>query len=323
MNDTAAVRFGLVTGSEPPGLSKDGQLLAGELRACGHTAEPVVWTDVEPTSAGVDVLIFRSCWAYHERPDRFREWVASAQEAGVTLLNPPEAVQWNMHKRYLRDLTEAGVDVLPTAWMPKSSERTLRSVLEEHGWERAVIKPAVGTSSAGVWRTSLTDADTDQPRFEQALAESDILVQEFAPEIRDGELSFVFLGGNYSHATRSVPPSDEFRSHPSFGGSTQSYSPEDWIVREAREVLLEASTVLDLPVERLPYARVDGLERDGTFELMELELIEPYLGLERNAGSVARFVDVVFSSLDIDEGPENSEPPRKSAGNGRTPSNEQ
>lgn len=300
MTDTWNVRFGLVTGPEPSGFSKDGEHLAHQLRKRGHTAEPIVWTEDEPSWRELDVLIVRSCWDYHEQPNRFREWLESANEAGVTLLNPLDAIRWNMHKRYLRDLAESGVEVLPTEWISQSSDVTLRSVLERNDWERAVVKPAIGTSSTGVWRTTLTEATADQPQFERALASQDILVQQFAHEITAGELSFVFLGGSYSHAIRSIPSSDEFRSHPSFGGSTRSYSPHDSLVDEAKDVLIKASEILEIPVEQLPYARIDVLERDGTLELMELELIEPYLGLDRKPGSPAMFANAIISSLGLD-----------------------
>ncbi|WP_255192539.1 hypothetical protein [Natronobeatus ordinarius] len=53
---------------------------------------------------------------------------------------------------------------------------------------------------------------------------------------------------------------------------------------------------MGLEPERPCYARVDGLERGGAFELMELELIEPYLGLVRS-GAVERFADEIEAAL--------------------------
>ena len=311
MTDSARLRFGIVTGRDPAGLSRDGELLAGELRDRGHTAEPVVWTADDPGPGSFDALVLRSCWAYHEQPDRFRDWLDAASDAGLAVLNPLDAVRWNVHKSYLRDLAETGVDVVPTEWVPASSDADLRSVLAANGWERAVVKPAIGTSSTGVWRTSLEAAPSEQSRFDATLAEGDALVQQFAPEIADGELSFVFLGGQYSHATKCFPADDEFRSHPSFGGTVRPYAPAGLTREAARDVLLEASDLLGIPLDRLPYARVDGLRRNGTFELMELELIEPYLGLERASGAASRFADAVLSALGSERRSARSTPNRE------------
>lgn len=55
------------------------------------------------------------------------------------------------------------------------------------------------------------------------------------------------------------------------------------------DIIAQAKEVLDaVPYDdRLLYARVDGVIRDGEFLLMELEVIEPYLFLEfgTNAGA--------------------------------------
>jgi len=42
------------------------------------------------------------------------------------------------------------------------------------------------------------------------------------------------------------------------------------------------------------YARVDGLEIDGVFTLMELELIEPSLFLATDPGAPARFAQAIL-----------------------------
>jgi hypothetical protein len=59
-------------------------------------------------------------------------------------------------------------------------------------------------------------------------------------------------------------------------------------MRQATEAILRA-----LPVAPL-YARIDGLERDGHFELMEVEVIEPYLFFPGSGeAAVERYVQAV------------------------------
>ncbi|MUV85029.1 hypothetical protein GJ631_00120 [Natronomonas sp. CBA1123] len=287
---------GIVTGEKAPSLTDDGQALAAELSTRGMDAEPVVWSDNEADSTALDAVLFRSCWQYHRRPDAFRRWLDALDSAGVPAFNPTSVVRWNMHKSYLRDLADAGVDIVPTTEVPAASDRELASILEGNDWAEAVVKPAVGTSSAGVWRVSraaAADSDT-QGRFERARSEGDLLVQKYLPEIFDGERSLVFFGGEYSHASIRRPAKDDFAAN----DAVEPYNPHEATIATAESVLVAARKHLGLAPEALPYARVDGIVRDGEFLLSELELIEPFLGLDRSAGAVDRFADAVEAAIE-------------------------
>ncbi len=60
----------------------------------------------------------------------------------------------------------------------------------------------------------------------------------------------------------------------------------------------QASAILARIAGRLLYARVDGIERDGDFVLMELELNEPYLFLSFGDGAASRFADAIVRILE-------------------------
>jgi glutathione synthase/RimK-type ligase-like ATP-grasp enzyme len=287
-----SLRVGVVTGPRNPDLTAGARELVAEFERRGATAAPAVWTDDDEENwPDFDVLLLRSCWDYHERIDDFRDWLETVEEAGVTVLNPPDAVRWNVHKFYLRDLADAGVPVLETAFVERGSDRRLEGVLADRGWAEAVVKPAVATSSAGAWRASR--ADPDEQRFEDAVAAADTLVQRFAPEIRDGERSLAFFGGEFAHAARRLPASDDFRAHHRFGGDSTRYDPAEETVEQAAGALAAARDHLGVSATGLPYARVDGVLRDGRFVLMELELVEPYLWLGEADGAVEGLADAV------------------------------
>jgi glutathione synthase/RimK-type ligase-like ATP-grasp enzyme len=292
----------VVTGEKRPELTADGQSLMVALRERGFDATPAVWSDPDVEWTDFDVALLRSCWDYHEAIDAFRELIADLEAAGVTLRNPAEVIRWNVHKTYLRDLADAGVPTLETAWVEASDEADvdLEALLRDRGWEQAVVKPAVGTRAVGTWRTSIDEASEHQDRFDARRESGDVLVQAFAPEIRDGERSLVFFGGEFSHASNAVPAPDDFRSHHSFGGTNEPYDPPRSIVEQGREIVRRASDVHGIDPVALPYARVDGIERDGEFRLIELELIEPFLGLERADGAVDRFADAIERSLRLE-----------------------
>lgn len=297
MAATNPTRIGIVTGDAAPGLTDDGRAVRSGLEGRGHDVDTLLWHRTDQDWDSLDVLLVRSCWEYHEEPSTFLELLRAATEAGVTVLNPPEVIRWNMHKSYLVELDSAGIAVAPTVCVEQGADRTLADVLDEAGWTDAVVKPAIGTSSEGVWRVQTPVPERATARFESALGDGDLLVQQFLPEIAAGELSFVFFGGEYSHANRTIPEVDDFRAHGTFGASSEGYSPAPKLVADAREALAAAADALSRRPADLVYARVDGVRRNGEFTLLELELIEPYLGLSRSTGAVERFVDGIEHAI--------------------------
>ncbi|WP_241881450.1 RimK family alpha-L-glutamate ligase [Halorubrum sp. Ib24] len=278
-------------------MTEDGQALQTELRNRGLSAESVLWTDSTVEWDSFDAVLVRSCWEYHTQLDAFQNWLDRIENADVVLLNSADTIRWNHHKFYLRDLEQSGVSILPTTWIERTTEIDLRTVLEYNGWQEAVVKPAVGTSSAGIWRTSHDEAQNHQQRLEDLVSNSDVLVQQFAPEIDDGERSLVFFEGSFSHATKQVPSSDDFRAHPNYGGISEPYKPSHKIVEQAEAVLEAAGKELGISPFNFTYARVDGIERGSEFLLMELELIEPYLSLDAGEDAVAAFADAIEAGL--------------------------
>ncbi len=297
MPSTDVHRIGIVTGEVAPDLSDDGQKLQSVLQARGFDVEPVVWDESSVEWATYDVLVVRSCWHYHIRPAQFRAWLETVDALDVVVLNPPNVCRWNMHKFYLRELEEAGVPVIPTEYVDRGSDVDLDALLERRGWTDAVVKPAVGTSADGVWRVTAPVGSDAIGRFQDHRSKADLLVQRFVPEIARGELSFVFFGGAYCHAFRSVPTTGDFRAHPNFGGTVEPLDPAPGLEVQAREVVSSACDLRSMDPASLAYARVDGVELAGEFTLMELELIEPYLGIGMSDGALDPFAETIVTTL--------------------------
>jgi len=282
---------GLVTCGAVPELTPDDQRLVTELARRGLAAVTLLWDDRTVAWERFDALVLRSCWDYHLRLKGFVEWLGRIEDSGARLWNPAPLVRRNLHKSYLRILSEAGVPIPPTIWLERGTHPTLSELLIERAWSEAVIKPAVSASAHRTWHAHLGDTPRLQSRLDEVLAECDVLVQRFEPAIRErGEWSLVFFGGRFSHAVIKRPRSDDFRVQEEHGGSAEpAVAPPD-LIRQGRRVLDE----IEGP---WLYARVDGIERDGVFTLLELELIEPVLFLAQDPRAAARFADALETLL--------------------------
>jgi hypothetical protein len=309
-------RVAIVTGEDAPDLTDDGTRLREQLQASGFAAEPVRWRDRTVDWEQFDAALVRSCWNYYTEPERFRRWIDTVERAGTTLLNPPAVIRWNMHKSYLQDLASRGIPIVPTELIETPHERSLAAILHDRGWQEAVVKPVVGTSAAGAWKTTIQAADADQARFEEPfraarrsgsaqpdpdaderLSERGALVQQFVPEVADGERSLVFFGGEFSHAWQRLSAPAEFGLTPNFDESQKRIDPSEDELGRATDALETAASILGIDRRSLPYARVDCVEREGEFLLMELELIEPYLKLGVAEGAVTRFATAVEAAV--------------------------
>jgi len=118
-----------------------------------------------------------------------------------------------------------------------------------------------------------------------------MLVQPYCPEIAsNGEWSLIFFDGTYSHAVLKKPVDGDFRVQRHFGGRPEAAAPSARLVDQATAILRKIGAPL-------LYARADGIERDGDFVLMELEVNEPYLFLSLSDDAAARFADAIVRLL--------------------------
>jgi glutathione synthase/RimK-type ligase-like ATP-grasp enzyme len=282
---TGAVQLiAFVTSEEWPDLTEDDRLAVREMERLGRRVVPAVWSGAVDWLE-FDLIVLRSCWDYHRRSAEFREWVQMLRDMGAPLVNSAPTVFWNLDKRYLLDLAAAGVAVIDTVLPAPGTD--LIDLMEERGWVRAVLKPAVSADGDGTLLIERQEAAGRQADLDALTDGAGALLQEFIPAIREaGELSFVFVSGAFSHCVRKLPASGDFRVQPRFGGSVEPWRPDDAVRRQAAAVL--AAT----PCEWI-YARVDGCLVDGRFRLMELELIEPSLFLSLEPSAPARFAEVL------------------------------
>ena len=269
---TCAELPSLVPGGPSPDLDPDSELLLPALEALGVEAAPAVWTDPGLDLGAFDVAVLRSTWDYHERPAEFLAWIESA--AGKTRLwNRPRTVAWNMDKRYLRELEAGGVPVIPTLWADGGDD--VAREIEQRDWDEVVVKPVVDLGAFNLVRITAGAAAS-----EVRSRSGPLLVQPYLKSLEaDGELSLVFVDGQFVHAIRKRPASGDFRVQPQYGGTaTPTEPPPEWEAIARRALCLAPEPWL--------YARVDMVGGpDGRPCVIELELIEPLLFLALSPGS--------------------------------------
>jgi len=256
------------------GLTQDEEaVLLNFLIEKGLDIEKVIWNDPGIDWSVYPVAILKSPWDYHEKLDDFNAWLDRLEGLGVSLMNPYHIIRWNSDKHYLQEVADAGFQVIRSSFLEKGEKKTLPHYFEELGNNKLIIKPCVSAGAKDTMILTPENAQEIENTLLSATRYDALIIQPFMDEVLDGEISFIFLGGVFSHSVVKVPRSGEFRVQHFFGGTIQPYTP-------AENVLKSAASFVDRFAKDCLYARVDGILVDGEFQLMELELIEPYLFLD-------------------------------------------
>ncbi|MFT4164659.1 MAG: hypothetical protein QM650_05410 [Microlunatus sp.] len=275
-------RVAVATYRPLPQLDEDGQRLLAGLRARGLEAEACVWDDPEVDWLDFDLVLLRSVWDYHRRWDEFAGWLTQVPE----LINSRSVVEWNADKRYLHDLADRGLPVVPTLYLVPGVDADL-SQLDRLGQAAdVVVKPAVSASAQDTYRCTISAADEAIRQITGSGRTA--LVQPYLTGVdRFGEISLVFLDGLYSHAFRRAPRlrRDHDQALPNHTEPT---------VASPAELDLGYRALQAAP-EPVSYARVDLLPGSGGQPVLsELELIEPGLRLDlAPSEAVDRFVAAI------------------------------
>ncbi len=283
-------RVALVTCSSLRELTDDDRPLIGELAKLAINAEPEVWDNPSADWSKYDLVLIRSTWDYYLNPAAFGAWVSRLESAGVVLWNPPEVVRVNSEKSYLRGLEVAGVSVAPTVWLERGVKANLEEILAGKGWTDAVVKPVVSAGAYRTYRVKRGDP-AGQAALAEVLTHAGAMIQPYLAEIAaEGEWSFIFLGGEFSHAVLKTPRAGDFRVQEEHGGRTAAVVPPAPLLAQARNAALAA------PGPWL-YARVDGVRRGHELVVVEIELIEPSLYLSYAPGAAGRLAAAVKARL--------------------------
>ncbi|GMN02729.1 RimK family alpha-L-glutamate ligase [Erythrobacter sp. MTPC3] len=217
---------------------------------------------------GLALVMLGTAWDYQDKAEAFLAKLEGLEKRGIIVCNSSSPVRWNASKTYLKELALRGARTIPTIWLNDVTPADAQSAMNEFECDTLVVKRQVGAGAI------------DQVLLRrEALPETGwtfghrAMLQPFLPAIaEEGELSFIFIDGAFSHALRKVPAAGDYRIQSLYGGIESVYAPS------ADEADAAAAIIRALPFPAPLYARIDMLRaEDGGLMVMEAEMIEPYL----------------------------------------------
>jgi glutathione synthase/RimK-type ligase-like ATP-grasp enzyme len=201
----------------------------------------------------------------------------------VPLLNLSHIIRWNADKHYLAEIEASGLSVTPTLFLEKGQEADLALCLDRFKTDKLVIKPCISGGSKHTFAINKEEIGETYTKLQPLLRQESFMVQPFLHQIQqEGEWSFVFFNGQFSHSLLKKAHPGDFRVQHYLGGSIHAGP-------APAHLLKEATAYVEAFAKDCLYARVDGLKVNNHFMLMELELIEPFLFLFTHPGSYENY----------------------------------
>ena len=274
----------------------DDRLLGDALRARGLSSVRVDWNRSDVDWSAFRCAMFRTTWNYFKKFPDFVAWLARVEDQ-TRILNVPSIVRWNWDKHYFADLEAQGIPVVPSRYIERGEARTLGDLLEETGWEDAIVKPCVSGGAYHTYRIHRGNAAEVDAAVRSLLDDGALLIQPFQHDIvRTGEDTLMVLGGTYTHAVRKKAKAGDFRVQDDFGGTVHRLEP----TREQMELAERAMAACAGDARPAPvYGRVDMVHgNDGRYAVMELELIEPELWLRYHPPAADVLADAITAWLE-------------------------
>lgn len=268
------------------GWTIDADLAFPFMRRLGWQIQPVPWRKAACDWNDFAAVYIGTPWDYPQSPLEFIELLETIERSHAVLVNDLALVRWTMHKTYLRDLCDRGIDVVPSSWFETYSAGLLRDAFARFAVDTVVVKPVVSTNATNTFVVGRDFSEELEVQLQTTFGNLACVIQPFIENIRhDGEYSLFYFDSEISHAIRKVPKQGDFRVQEEFGAGITAVQPEQALLDAGNKVLRE---VRPAPV----YARVDFVRSSaGRFLLMELELIEPSMYLRMDSAAPRRFAE--------------------------------
>jgi len=273
------------------GIENEDESLISFLASKDLEIEKVIWNNPKVNWESYDLALVKSPWDYFNLITDFYNWLDDLENKNIKLLNPIDIIKWNADKHYLNDIAQAGFKVTPSLYLTKGNDHSLNEYFAHFNTKKLIVKPVVSGGSKHTFMVTAANVDEVEEKLEGLLATEDFIIQPFLTAIEaEGEWSFVFFDGKFSHALLKKAKPGDFRVQSTFGGTVHPQIPSSQLLRQAQKYV-------DQFANNCLYARVDGTIIDQEFILMELELIEPFLFLATHPESFENYYEALIKLI--------------------------
>jgi glutathione synthase/RimK-type ligase-like ATP-grasp enzyme len=272
------------------GASDDAHLV-NVLKQNHFEVESIPWRSFYDKKQKFDLVIFRTTWDYYFHLDEFKRFIKKLHTE-FKVINSIDTIFWNMDKKYLLDLKQKGVPVVPTQTINDIIDLEKLDFSQFNQW---IIKPSISASAYQTYLWEANQIKKNKDQIIQILKTSSVLIQPFIQSVKDhGEISLIYFKDHkeihFSHSLLKTPKKNDFRVQSEHGGEVLEYH------ASAKQMEVAHHALKQLPYS-WNYARVDLVDYETNPLVMEIELIEPELFFRMQESAAKNYVNVIKSIL--------------------------
>ena len=238
---------------------KEDLILQKYLLKNGIKTTIISWEKSKPSTK---YTLIRSIWVYQDKINAFNNYLLSIKN-NTNLINSYEIITSNIDKqKEFNILSKYQIPHINTTFYNDLS--SLKPNLKNN----LVVKPIISASGN---HTYLIKDNQESILNDLSSLKCGFMLQEFIPEIKNGEYSIIVFGNQISHAVIRYP------GILSTAKKTE-YIPLDQLDKQLINLV---NQIIKIPeFQDNTYIRIDTVKTNNQYLVMEIELTEPQLFLE-------------------------------------------
>lgn len=274
--------------------TEENSILSKSLSKSGLKVKIVGWEDKDFDWSSTRIAMIRNTWNYSDNIEEFKKWLKIVSKKTM-LLNSANLILWNLDKRYLLDLEKNGISIPKTYVLNNIEEWD--TIIENNKYleNGMVVKPVSSAGAKDTYFLKLPYNIDHIQAINSIVKKRPMLIQPFISSIKDkGEISMVFINGNFTYAMTKKPAHNDFRVQFYYGGTLEEYTPTTNEINFGKKAIQVCEKLKGLPI----FSRVDFCYDDKNEPiLMELEMIEPQLWLPESELTVSCITEGIKSLI--------------------------
>lgn len=275
-------------------------LILRELKKKGYNAKIICYEEeiVNPEN----VYLIKSIWGYQDNQKRFKKFLSNIENNKTTIINPTAIIKNNINKEeQYRLFINYSIPHINSVFINKDKDflANIKKTLKKNFTGKiVVVKPSISASGNNTYVLNGTDVNNIklnelEEKFSFLKGKNKLIIQEYIPEVKDGEVSVICLNGQIIYAVKR---------YPCVFTKKNTITLLDNIDKKIVEITIN---ILNIPeLKKAFYARIDLIRREDFYLVMEIEYTDPQLFLNIGCSKqkvkehVSRYIDELTKYLE-------------------------
>ena len=154
-----------------------------------------------------DAVIIRSTWDYQQKEKIFFKTLVKISKSKAKLYNPLSVIKWNINKKYLKDLEDRNIAIIPTKFFDTFDYNGIKKCFLSFETNTLIIKPSISANADDTYIIEKPSIDDDKALLSNSFDNKEYLVQPFLDNIKTMSYDHRYKTGFSDHTMSPYTPS--------------------------------------------------------------------------------------------------------------------